>query len=215
MATKSSDTTKAPGKPPNTGSLLDGFMAGVEEYARTLSAGAIEAATDDETRALLETTTAGWVGQLDRLIQFTRDHHGRMNVAQRAEVEDFLRVQDGMTLVQRGMETTRSAFRGGWFKRFLKWMIRWFKEIKKVLKEIVALILDALGIDFPKWLETIFLLLDELHDAIAELLADVFGLDSSRFAAEAARAEVAYLSQLEALERLRQLRGKPADNRDN
>ena len=207
MATNGVDTS------PNGGSdvdLLAGFITNLDDYAHVLTSTALEASADEETRALIGATAESWSSQLVRVTGFAREHYERLNVAQRSEVDEFLRIQDGVAMVQRGAETTRSAAKSGWFKKFLKWMLKWFREIKKVLREIIALVLDALGISFPKWLKTIFLLIDELHVAIGELLSDVFGLDSARFAAEAAKDEVAYLSQLEAVERLRQMRtGSP------
>jgi hypothetical protein len=65
------------------------------------------------------------------------------------------------------------------------------------------MILDALGIKFPQWLETIFLAIDQIFNALVSLLADVFGLDVGKFDAEASKAEVYYLNELLANEKLR------------
>lgn len=196
------DNKENPGGDPK-GQILRQLTSSIDEFVRLVSSEATKASNDDEGRAVVGATATTWSGQFAKLNQFMLEHYDRLNVGQRNEVDEFLRVQDGVALVNQGMSTAKQAFAAGWFKKFLKWMLKWHKEIKKVLHEIIQMITDALNISFPKWLETIFLLLDELFDAIMELLADVFGLDVQSFAANASQSEVEYLNQMEAVQRLR------------
>jgi hypothetical protein len=185
---------------------LNETLIAFEKFVSEISIGALSCSQDIETKRMISTNSDSLQSQFKKITEYTRLHYSKLNVAQKEEIDIFLKVQDGIHIGNSGAETAKIAFASGWFKKFLKWALKWFKEIKKVLREIIALILDALGIRFPKWLETIFLLLDELHDAILELLSDVFGLDSSKFAAEASRSEVNYLKELHAVEKLRRLR---------
>lgn len=186
--------------------LLEATLIAFETYISDIADGASKTTKDEENRLLITTNAKSFQSQFLRLTGFTRSHYARLNSGQKEEVDTFLEIQDGVNLASSGSATAKSAFKKGWFKKFLKWALKWIKEIKKVLREIIALILDALGIKFPKWLETIFLLIDELHDALISLLADVFGLDVAKFDSDASRAEVYFLNELYAVERLRSIR---------
>jgi hypothetical protein len=210
MATdKPSNTTEVPsgGK-----TAINDTLCAFEGFVEEVASGAAKSATDDETRLIFATSTTTLQSQFKKVTDFVRMHYEKLNVAQKEDIDMFLAVQDGILLGNSGKETTQKAFRSGWFLKFLKWALHWFKEIKKVLREIIAMILDALGIRFPKWLETIFLLLDELYDAIISLLADVFGLDVGKFSSDASKLEVQYLNELYAVEKLRSLRSQHKAN---
>ena len=194
--------------------ILNATLSAFESFVSEMSAGAIGSSADAETKQMIVTTSSSLQSQFKKITEFARTNYSSLNVGKKAEVDIFLRIQEGIQIGNSGTETTQKAFKSGWFIKFLRWALHWFKEIKKILREIVAMILDALGIRFPKWLETIFLLLDQFFDALVSLLSDVFGLDVSKFAAEASRAEVNHINELYAVERLRSLRNVQKTNED-
>ena len=199
---------------PKEGDILNATLSAFEVFVSEISAGAIASTADEETKQMLVTTSSSLQSQFKKVTEFVRANYSNLNAGKKEEVDIFLKVQDGFQIGNSGAETTRKAFKSGWFIKFLKWALHWFKEIKKILREIIAMILEALGIKFPKWLETIFLLLDEFYDALVSLLSDVFGLDVGKFATDASRAEVNYLNELYAVEKLRSLRNVQKSNED-
>ena len=186
--------------------VLHQTLRSFEGFLQTITAGALSCTKDAETLHLLQADGSALSSQFQKLTAFTEQHFVNLNVAQKEELDTFLRVQDGIQIGNAGGQTAQRAFAAGWFKKFLKWALHWFKEIKKILREIIAMILNALGLRFPPWLETIFLLLDQFYDAFVALLADVFGLDVAKFSADASRLEVQFANELYAVDRLRNLR---------
>jgi hypothetical protein len=178
---------------------LGSFIGFCESFSRE----SIAIAPSGEHKELVSVTSARWLAQNKTLFEFIRENYKLLSEPQVQQIHIYLTVQDSTNLGKDGSAAAERGFKLGWAKKFLKWMLKFYKEIKKVLREIIELILDALGISFPKWLETIFLLLDELQDAIADLLSDVFGLDSREFSREISEAEQHYLAELTAMTKLK------------
>ena len=108
-------------------------------------------------------------------------------------------------VARRGTETVKAVFKkGGFGKKFLQWILKWFKEIKKFLKELMQIVCDLFGWSFPAWIDKLLQILDEIYDMFVSLIADVIGIDVRTFAREASCMEVDYLNELAAFERLRQ-----------
>ena len=113
--------------------LLGATLSAFEAFLSEMSTGALGATEDAETRHILTTSTTSVQSQFAKVTNFAREHHSKLNVAQREEVDVFLRVQDGIQMANSGAETARAAFKTGWFKKFLQWAIHGFKEIKKTI----------------------------------------------------------------------------------
>jgi hypothetical protein len=186
-----------------TNGLLEQTLSTYLQYCEEFSRGAVACSEDPESKTLIKSTADRFVESNKRLFEYIRSNHARLSLNQQKSIEEYLVVQDAVALGVTGADTMKVGFKAGWVKKFLKWMLKWFKELKKVLREILEMITDALGISLPRWLNTIFLLLDELYDAIVELISGVFGLDTRQIAKESSELEVSYLNELAALQRLK------------
>jgi len=195
---------------------LDALLNSFETFLSEVSQGIVGASPGDENRTLAETMAATLNDQLKKVHLFIRENHEKISPVQQEEMRKFLRTQDGHNMAQRGTETAKSILtRGNFGKKFLQWLIRWFQEIKKVIKELLQILCDILGWSFPSWLDKLLQILDEVWNAFVAFLADVVGIDGRSFAREASDMEVDYLNELAAFERLRHAqRSRKADQDD-
>lgn len=184
---------------------LDQVLGTFENFMQTIIQGVIDASPEDETKLLAEATAETLQLQLQKVHGFVRENHARLSPIQQEEMRKFLQTQDGHNMARRGAETARAIFKkGGFGKKFLQWIIKWFKELKKFIKELVQIIFDLFGWSFPTWIDKLLQILDQSFDMFVSLLADVLGIDLKSFAREASWMEVDYLNELAAFEKLRQ-----------
>lgn len=193
---------------------LDMVLSSFETFLQDVGQGIVNAAPDDENKTLAETMTVTLNDQLKKVHAYIRENHEKISPLQQEELRKFLRTQDGHNMAIRGTETAKTILtRGNFGKKFLQWLIRWFQEIKKVIKELLQILCDILGLNFPSWLDKLLQILNEIWNAFVAFLADVVGIDGRSFAREASGMEVDYLNELAAFERLRQAqRSRTTDN---
>ncbi len=141
-----------------------------------------------------------------KLTGFIRETAGRLSDAQRNDLNQFLRVQDGEAFAARGVEVARQQLARGVVGNLIDWISQHFKELKKILSEILHFLFDLLHISFPDWLDTIIRLLDEFLDLLLSLLADVFGIDFKVAARQLSEQEVNFLRETAAFEAVRAAR---------
>jgi hypothetical protein len=206
MAKSQEPRVAEPGRTDDS-NLLEPFLAGVENFVGQISALAAEAAPQGEHQVLIRSTGESLTGQTGKLSAFVRETAARLSAPQRAELNRFLRVQDGEALARRGVEVAGQQLRDGVVGKLIHWISQHLKELKKVLMEILHLIFDLLHIPFPDWLDRILQIMDQLLDLVLSLLADVFGIDFGRAARELSEQEVNFLRELAALESLKAARG--------
>jgi hypothetical protein len=101
---------------------------------------------------------------------------------------------------------TSQVLKGGVLGKLLHWISQHLKELKKILKAILQIIFDALHIPFPDWIDTIFLIIDEIADILLSLLSEVFGIDFRVTARELSEQEVNFLHELAAFESMKAVR---------
>lgn len=199
-----------PSKPgiSNTPSLND-VLGSIENFLDEVITGVLSASPAGETVVLATATGDSLRSQLRKLHGYVRDNHKKLSSAQVQEFQVFLDTQDGHGLAQRGADVARVGFKSGGFgSKFLKWLVKWFQEIKKIIEELLNLVADALGFTLPDWIHKLLLILDQVFNALISLLADVFGIDLGRFSSEVSRMEQDYLMERAAFERLRQERAR-------
>jgi hypothetical protein len=191
---------------PEEGDLLEPFLRGVENFVVQISELAAKASPEGEHQVLIQSTGESLVGQTAKLSAFARETATRLSAPQRLELDRFLRVQDGEAIAGRGVQIAQQQLKGGIVGKLIHWLAQHFKEIKKILKEILQIIFDLLHIPWPAWLDKIMLIIDELLDLILSLVGDVFGIDFGRTARELSEQEVNFLREMAALESMRAVR---------
>ncbi len=191
---------------PQESDHLDAFLGGVENFVKQISAEAAKASPQGEQQVLIRSTGESLAGQTMKLTGFIRETAGRLSDAQRNDLNQFLRVQDGEAFAARGVEVARQQLARGVVGNLIDWISQHFKELKKILSEILHFLFDLLHISFPDWLDTIIRLLDEFLDLLLSLLADVFGIDFKVAARQLSEQEVNFLRETAAFEAVRAAR---------
>lgn len=197
--------------------LLERFLVSVENFTINISGECEKAAGDGDPRLLIQSTAESVIGQTRKLTVFIRQTSERIPPTQRVELDRFLQVQDGEAFAARAVEGTRQALArgGGVVGNLVQWISQHFKELKKLLKEILHFLFDLLHIPFPDWLDKIIQILDEFLDLLLSLLADVFGLDLRSTARQLSEQEVDFLREMAAFEAVRVVRsGKRMASQD-
>jgi hypothetical protein len=185
------------------GNLLEPLLAGVENFVARISGLAAEAAPQGESQVLIRSTGESLVGQTRRLFEFTREAAERLALPQRAELNRFLRVQDGEAIAARAVAVAGEQLREGIGGRLIHWISQHLKELKKILLEGLQFIFELLHIPWPAWVNRIFQIIDQLLDLLLSLLAEVFGIDLGRISRELSEREVNFLREMAALESLK------------
>lgn len=188
---------------PQKEDLLESFLLSFENFVGQISAEAARAAGKGEHLVLIQSTGESLREQTSKLTAFVREEADRVSGAQRAELDKFLRVQNGVALANRGIAGTKQLLAKGTLGRLIEWIASHLKELKKILKEILALLF---GNQLADWVDVILLIIDEIAGVLLSLLSDVFGIDFGRAARQLSDLEVNYLRELAALESLRAAR---------
>lgn len=186
--------------------LLESFLLSVENFVTQIGEEVVLSAPKGEQQVLIQATNASLIGQTNKLTVFIREIAGRLSSIQRSELDKFLRVQDGVTFANRSVAVTRQILRSGIIGSLLHWISQHFKELKKILSEIVHFILDLLHIPYPDWLDKLLQILDQFMDLLLSLLGEVFGIDFTRTARQLSEHEVCFLHEWAAFEAVRIIR---------
>ena len=182
---------------------LESLLASVDNFVERISALSVEAAPKGEGQILIQSTGESLVGQTGKLTAFIRETSGRLSGAQRIELDRFLRVQDGEALAGRGVEVTQRVLAGGVLGKLIHWIAQHLQQLKKILKEILHFIFELLNIPYPKWLDRILEILDEVLNLLLSLLAEVFGIDFGVASRQLSNREVDFLHEMAAFETMR------------
>ncbi len=204
MARRARRTSTAP---PAKGrdDALETFLANTDRFTETISAQATAVAADDDQRLVIQSTAESFVAQTRKLTDFIRGSAVKLSVSQQQELAQFLSVQDGNAIIERSLRVSAqilSANRSSLRISFLSWLDEVVYTIKKIIMEILHLILR----EYPKWIDTILAIIDELLKLLKSLLGEVFGIRSSEVADEGSRGEINFLREITALAGLRAAR---------
>lgn len=190
---------------PNDGPTLEAVLNSFEAYVTELTSGIVQSTAEGEARTLAESTAITLTRQLEKVHGFLRESHEKLGTTQKVDFQQFLRVQDGVALAQKGVDTCKVMFKkGGLGKKFVKWLVKWFQEIKKIIKAILKFLCSLFGWSLPIWFDDLTLLLDELVNLLASIFGESLGLDVRMLDKELSSMEIAYLGELRALELLQQ-----------
>jgi hypothetical protein len=195
----------APDRKP-TEDLLETFLGSFENFVAEISAESVKAAPQGEQQVLIQSTGESLVGQTKKIAVYVRENAARLSAPQRIELDRFLQVQDGVAFASRGVAVTQQVMKGGIIGKLLHWLAQHFKELKKIIREIVHFILELLHIPFPDWFDKLLLIIDEFFGLLVSLLSEVFGIDFGRAAKQFSDQEVNYLRELAAFEAIRMVR---------
>lgn len=186
---------------------LESFLSSFEWFAAEVSKLAVDSAPEGSEQDLLVSTGGSLLGQTQRLTQFTIAKHALLSKNQQAEVAELLGVMNGEEFARETIATAQQimarAPRGALLNKFLHWLGQNFKELKKIILELLHFIFDLLGISWPNWLDRLIQILDQFLDLLLTLLGDLFGLDFGQIAASLSQQEVNFTRELTAFEVLR------------
>jgi hypothetical protein len=193
------------GAAPANGSTdpLSSFLACMDKYVATISAQAAAVAPEGEQRLIIQATGESIVAQTLKLTNFCRTSAAGLAPAQRHELDQFLRVQDGEAAVERALQVSAKILAPGappasmGFLNFIDEILRF---LKKILQELFP--------DLPQWILTILLIIEELMNLLKTLLGGLFGLRMSQVADELSRGEVNFLREMTALAELKAVKNK-------
>jgi hypothetical protein len=204
MVKRTKGKTSAPSK--NGGSDgLTAFLASADRFVETISSQAFAAAGAGEERLLIQSTGESVVAQMRKLTDYVREAAVGIGPAQRRELAQFLRVQDGNAIVSRALQVsalTLSGNSGPVTKSFFSWLNEHIQTIKKIIMAILTLIFGHV----PDWVNTILVIIDEIFNLLKSLIGQKFGLRMSEVADDASREEVNFLREMTALAELQAVR---------
>ena len=199
-------TTKA-SPPKDDSGALSSFLASVDRFTETISAQVAAVAPEGAKRLTIQATGESLVAQTRKLTDFVRESAARITPGQRRELDQGLRVQDAVAIVNRALILSEQVISTGSDAEpsapgepgFLGFLQEIFHLLKKILRWILELIFGA---PLPPFWDKLLELLDELFKLLLILLGWLFGRRVSEVADELSRAEVNFLHELTALARL-------------
>jgi len=177
----------APPPPPKKESLLQEFFNEFEDFVKSFVSAAVKTAEDEDERGLINTFGPTSISQIGELKSFVLQRAERASSAQRNEAEVALRMSSGIQLAKnaKGLLGNIRSFIGS----------LGIGKIFEELKKIVRLIIKAFGWTIPPWLDTLFVIIDEIVEAI-------LGAKSQKLATALSRQAQNYLAEITHLERL-------------
>ena len=187
--------------PRGNGDLLNEVLASADRFVETISAQAVAATGEGEHRLVIQSTGESVVAQMRKLTDYVRAAAEGIGPAQRRELDQFLRVQDGDALVDRALKVSAQMISGSVgpvTMGFFSWLNEHIQTIKKIILAILTLIFGHV----PEWVNTILIIIDEIFNLLKSLLGGHLGLKMSEVADQASREEVNFLRELTALAEL-------------
>jgi len=182
--------------------LLSKFLGDLAQLPKIMVDGMLKQADSEDEKEVIRALGGTLNSQFSELTVYIRERAGKLSVQQKQESEQVLRLSSAGSLIANGSSlaanlTSQVAKIG---------LVGIVMEIKKIIR----MLLEAFGIKIPKWLEVLFLLIDE----IVKLF---FSTGSPSLASILSRMEQDYLAELTQVSRLQRendLRSE-LDNEEN
>jgi hypothetical protein len=174
------------------------FIDSVRVFVDSSMSDLIKSAGNDEDAPLVQSTAETIQKQFIKVLDETSKYYSETNSMARANANDFLHIQSGTELVKSLTATTKKMANAKFGKGFFTWLAKNITEIKKLIGMILEFIWPAAA----KWWDKISVFLDELVNLLLSLLGGIFGFNRMALAAEMSQAEVHYLNEMAALQRL-------------
>ncbi|MEY2502286.1 MAG: hypothetical protein QOI07_2620 [Verrucomicrobiota bacterium] len=181
------------------------FLASVDRFTETITEQIFAVVGDADDRLVIESTGQSFVAQTRKLTNHMREVAPAITPMQRRELDQFLRIQDGDALVERALLVSEQTLAKG-PAAVTTGFLSWINEVMHTLKKIVGMIFDLFG-GMPKWLDTIFLIIDELLNLLKSLFGKRVGLNAREVAEQASQEEICFIQELKALAELQSARG--------
>lgn len=175
------------------------FFDEFENFIKSFVGAADKSAEDEDERGVIQSLGPTLVSQIGELKTYVIGRSERASSAQRTEAEIALRMSSGVQLARnaKGLLGNIRSFIGS----------LGIGKILEELKKIVRLLVEAFGWSIPKWLDTLFTLIDEIAEAI-------LGAKSTKLATALSRQAQNYLGELTQLERLKAAKVDGSDEDD-
>lgn len=177
---------------------LNEFVDAAKSFVDKVSSAMIEAAGEDEDALLIEGTSKVVIEQFGAVTDELIAAYGKANAAGRRDADELLRLQRGALMARTGEETATRALARGAGGGFLAWIGQYLEEIKKLIRFIFEEIIGW----YPRWLDKLLKLIDELWELIVAILGGIFGSNRMEIADELSRRAVNTSNELTALARL-------------
>jgi len=134
--------------------LLSKFLGEFEQLPKLMLEGMLQQAETEDEKEVLRALGGTLATQFSEVTGYIRERSGRLSAQQQQETEQVLRLTAAGSLVASG---SRLA-------------INLAPQVAKIglvgivmeIKKIIRMLLEAFGIKLPKWLEFLFLVIDQL-----------------------------------------------------
>ncbi|UOX32987.1 hypothetical protein LXD69_13185 [Flavobacterium sediminilitoris] len=174
--------------------VLEQFLNDFLDLTSGYTKKAIDYANDEDEKAVIRAFSPTLISQVTELNKYVKESVEQSSRQQIKEVNQIINITSGISLVQNAKGIFPSL--GSLFGKL--GLSRIVKEIKKIFR----MILEALGIKLPKWLDALLNIIDEIFDAIGSAgsakLATTFSIQEQNYLAE--------LTQLAKLQQANQFR---------
>ncbi|KIX22657.1 hypothetical protein SY27_02200 [Flavobacterium sp. 316] len=174
--------------------VLEQFLNDFLDLTSGYTKKAIDYASDEDEKAVIRAFSPTLISQVTELNKYVKESVEQSSRQQIKEVNQIINITSGISLVQNAKGIFPSL--GSLFGKL--GLSRIVKEIKKIFR----MILEALGIKLPKWLDALLNIIDEIFDAIGSAgsakLATTFSIQEQNYLAE--------LTQLAKLQQANQFR---------
>ena len=191
---------------------LDNFLSAANCFVANTFSALARSGGHSHVSALLESNVETLTEQFKRMTEKVQRSYGGVNTRLRAQVDEFLELQQGHLIACNTERTAAAVLPKGVSEAFLVWLARNLQEGKKSIRMILRIIFHGV----PAWYDDIALLIDELAHIILGLFASLSGLNASRVATELSKAEQNFWSEMAALDRVAAARNQlRRDNNDD
>ena len=137
---------------------LSSFLASVDRFTESISAQSAGAAAEGEQKLVVQTTGDLLAAQTRKLTDYVRQTAVRIAPAQRGELEQFLRVQDGDAIASRAIEVSAKVLSPGGgpvTMGFFSFLTEHMHALKKILRGIIKILFHLFNSDPPKWIDDV------------------------------------------------------------
>ncbi len=205
-----------PDKERITSNPLSSYLGQMEKFVSEVSASAVQGLPrDSEHYVLLTATSESLLSQLKKVTAYAIDSASKLSDSQQLELAVLMQIQDGESIANRGITVAQGATKRGFGAGLVKWLNKFFIELKKILRMILEFILGLFGLELPKWYDKLELLLDEIFRLLLALLGESKGLDDKSLSLAMHEEELYYLREITFVESLTAARTKKSAQQED
>lgn len=177
---------------------LDGFLSAANSLVVNTFGALARSSGHSQDAALLEANIETLAEQFRRVTEKVQHAFAGVNARLRAEVDEFLELQQGGMIAWNTERTAAAAIAKGVSEGFLIWLARNLEEIHKIIRMILNMIFNGV----PAWYDDIVVLMDSLAHNVLSLFASLSGLNASRVASELSKGEQDFWAEIAAMDKI-------------